>query len=519
MARHVLDIFLSSTSEDLKDYRRTVADTLGRLGQFVVRMETFGAKPNKPLPECRQEVARSDALIVIVGHRYGWVPTKKDGGDGRRSITWWEVQWALDTNKPVYAFLIDPTTPWTGAREQDRLVRAGSEAETLGVWRDVRSLADFRKFLENSTTRDVFTTPDQLGLVVATSLFPWLLEHASPVRPVAPGDLTAASVVPSDRPRPAARGRDGVAGRVNQRHQQLYWLEQLHVGSARELIADPKPVRVAIIAGRPRESHAALTSVSITSVATDGRASANTPDDYTTVLSALIAGAGDDFEGVAPGAELLTISVLDENYTSTNASIASAIDRAVLGGARVLCLSLGSAKESQVITNAITDAVEAGLIVVAAAGNQGSETRIYPAALESVLAVGAVGIDGEPTQWTSHGDWVDIMAPGDVLVPSGADGYAQMQGTSWACAIVSGVVALLLQVDPTLKPAAIRKLLTDTAHATRSDKAGARVVDAYRAVRGALQPASQADRPAVRKPAAGSGGVRKVTRRRVAALR
>ncbi len=112
-----------------------------------------------------------------------------------------------------------------------------------------------------------------------------------------------------------------------------------------------------------------------------------------------------------------------------------------------------------------------------------------------------------------------VTATGDMLLPSGPDGYAQMLGTSWACAIVSGIVALLLQVDPTLKQATIRKLLTDTAHPTRSDKAGARVVDAYRAVRAALQPSSQAGQPVVRKRAARSRGVRKVTARRATARR
>jgi hypothetical protein len=518
MARHVLDIFLSSTSADLKDYRRTVADTLGRLGQFAVRMESFGAKPAKPLPKCREEVARSDALIVIVGHRYGWVPPKQDGGDGRRSITWWEVQWALDAKKPVYAFLIDPTVAWSGSREQDRLVSASSEADTLGVWRDVRSLAEFRAFLERSMTRELFTTPDQLGLLVATSLFPWLLEHASPVRPVGPEDLAAASVVPADRRPTRTRTPARAAGSASVRHEQLYWLEHIHAGSARELIAEPKPVRVAVIAGRPRERHPALANVRITPVATDGGAAANTPDDYTTALSALIAGASDGFEGVAPGIELLTISVLDEHYSSNFASIASAIDRAVLGGARVVCLSLGSDEESQIVVDAIEDAVEAGLIVVAAAGNESSDKPLYPAALASVVAVGAIDATGEPAAYTSYGTWVDVMAPGDMLLPSGADGYAPMRGTSWACAIVSGVVALMLQANPNLTPAAVKTLLADTARPTRSDKAGARVVDAFRALRGALPlpvPAPAARRARKTAPAR----PRKLKRRRVAALR
>ena len=43
--------------------------------QVVIRMETFGAKPSTPLAACRAEVEQSDALIVIIGHRFGWVPS------------------------------------------------------------------------------------------------------------------------------------------------------------------------------------------------------------------------------------------------------------------------------------------------------------------------------------------------------------------------------------------------------------------------------------------------------------
>ena len=122
-------------SEDLGEYRRTVADALGRLGQFAVKMETFGAKPVKPLAACQDEVRGADALIVVVGHRYGWVPPKADGGDGKKSITWMEVQWALEAKKPVYAFVIDPKMPWPGTREQDWLIGAATKDETLDVWR------------------------------------------------------------------------------------------------------------------------------------------------------------------------------------------------------------------------------------------------------------------------------------------------------------------------------------------------------------------------------------------------
>ena len=211
MARYVLDIFLSSTSEDLREDRDTVVEGLGGLGQFTVRMESFGAKPTKPLTACRKEVEGCDALIVLVGHRYGWIPGTEDGGDGEKSITWWEVTWALDAGKPVYAFLVDLKAPWTGPREQDALVAAANEAESLTTWRAVKRLQAFRAFLEKQTTRVLFRNADQLGRLVVGSLFQWLLQHAAPVRTGDPGDDAPARIVTAG-PAGAGRGRQSAAG-------------------------------------------------------------------------------------------------------------------------------------------------------------------------------------------------------------------------------------------------------------------------------------------------------------------
>src|SRR4051812_733796 len=108
MARAALGIFLSSTSRDLEPHRAKVREMVVRLKQATICMETFGARATKPLQTCREEVQHADALVVIVGHRYGWVPGVEDEGDGEKSITWWEVCWALEARKPVYAYLVDP---------------------------------------------------------------------------------------------------------------------------------------------------------------------------------------------------------------------------------------------------------------------------------------------------------------------------------------------------------------------------------------------------------------------------
>jgi subtilisin family serine protease len=177
-------------------------------------------------------------------------------------------------------------------------------------------------------------------------------------------------------------------------------------------------------------------------------------------------------------------------------------------------MALWTTARSEILADAIQDADAAGVTVVAAAGNNGTDTPVYPAALESVIAVGAVNRKSQPTQWTSFGPWVDVAAPGEGLfLPAGADGYATSNGTSWACAIVSGTVALLLQVNPKLSPAAIKKLLIETAHPSRGDKAGINVVDAYLAAYRTGHPSVEPSSPSDLTPATASPRRRKARKK------
>lgn len=487
MARQVLDIFLSSTSEDLREHRRVVADVLSTMGQFVVRMEGFGARPSRPLEVCRDEVRSCDALIVLVGHRYGWVPEVSEGGDGDRSITWHEVQWAMDGGRPVFAFLIDASVPWAGAREQDRLLSATTEPESLQVWRAVRGLAAFRQFLETTTTRAEFRTPDQLGTVVATSVYPWLLQTAAPRRASARVDrVPTTGLVPDD----SGRREPGAETAVAAGPEHLYWHEQIHAGSAWELLNSRTltgpPVRVAIIAGTPRTAHPALAGVTITTVGVDPDMPASA-DDYTTALAALIGGTGaNGFQGVAPGTDLLAISVLGGQSSTTNTAIAEALDRAVLGGARVVCLALGTTERSPVIDDAVCDAVRAGVTIVAAAGNGGDTAPTYPAACDGVVATGAVDRTGTRTPFSSYGAWVQVTAPGEALLLPAGDGYRASSGTSWPCAIVTGAVALMLRADPSLTPSRVALLLHDAAQPGPHPGTEAGLLNVHDAVRAAL---------------------------------
>lgn len=167
MSRSVFEVFLSSTSKDLAPHRAKVRDMVERLGGATICMETFGAQPTRPLETCQQAVQHADALVVIVGHRYRWIPSAGNGGDDGTSITWWEVRWALDAGKPVFAFVVDANARWAGEKEQDRLIDAKTAETRDEVWRAVQRLQEFRALLESNTIRELFTSVDDLGQLAA----------------------------------------------------------------------------------------------------------------------------------------------------------------------------------------------------------------------------------------------------------------------------------------------------------------------------------------------------------------
>lgn len=156
---HPLRIFLSSTARDLPEHRKAVAGVIDRLGHAPIRMETFGAKADQSLAECRRLAAEADAMIVVVAHRYGWVPTPEDGGDGEKSITWHEVEAAVLAARPVFRYLYDDTAASSEHRDDDARLEAFRQALCRYPY-------------------DTFTTPDDLASKVAVTLGDWSRRRA-----------------------------------------------------------------------------------------------------------------------------------------------------------------------------------------------------------------------------------------------------------------------------------------------------------------------------------------------------
>lgn len=157
---------------------------------------------------------------------------------------------------------------------------------------------------------------------------------------------------------------------------------------------------------------------------------------------------GQGIAGVAPNVQIMPIRVLDRNGLGGYFNIAQGIIYAVDNGADVINLSLAGPSSSFLLEDAVNYAVESGVVVIAAAGNNGSQGAWYPAAYPAVIAVGSVEKDLTSSSFSNFGDDVDVLAPGrDILTTSTNGDYQLMTGTSFAAPLVSGIAALALALD------------------------------------------------------------------------
>jgi len=230
----------------------------------------------------------------------------------------------------------------------------------------------------------------------------------------------------------------------------------------------------------------------------------NDPADdhgHGTHVAGIVAAAGDnglDVAGVCWSARIMAIKILGAEGDGSVADAVPAIYYAVANGADIVSGSWGGQNGSDALREAIAYAHRQGVIVVAAAGNEGNSTRYYPAAYPEVLAVAAT--DESDLRWynSNHGDWVDIAAPGRGITSlrmgasesASEDFTGNKSGTSMAAPHVSGACALLLSANPLLTREDVQEILTTTGDPIASGICSSNGrLNVYKALQAAIPPA------------------------------
>ncbi|MBB4823174.1 major intracellular serine protease [Sporosarcina luteola] len=189
------------------------------------------------------------------------------------------------------------------------------------------------------------------------------------------------------------------------------------------------------------------------------------PDDVTDYLGhgthvAGIIAAGNKGEetGVAPNSKLLIIKAIDQDSSASYETIIAAIEIAINWRGpnnektSIINMSVGGKVHSELLFRAIKKAVEKGITVVVAAGNEGdgrAETYEYsfPGFYKNVIQISSANKSGNVSEFSNSNLNIDFIAPGENILSTHIDGqYASLSGTSMAAPHASGAIALIINI-------------------------------------------------------------------------
>ncbi|KWX00548.1 hypothetical protein TH66_14940 [Carbonactinospora thermoautotrophica] len=298
--------------------------------------------------------------------------------------------------------------------------------------------------------------------------------------------LTASGTLLLAIPTPAAAGV-GNQWALQKLHAQEAWKHTQGQGVTVGLLDS------GVDASHPDLKSAVLSGRDFVSGSGDGKTDTDL-EGHGTAMASIIAGQGrgpQHMQGFAYGAKILPLTVM-RGRSPIASAVAEAVKSAVAQQIKVLNLSFGSPLDPELAKDnpektAIEEALRNDVVVVAGAGNTGSNRPFYPAAYPGVIAVSAVDREGRPWQKSGHGPWLTVAAPGvDIKVAKPGGGYDTVNGTSTAAAYVSATVALIRAKYPELSAnQVIHRLITtadDCGPPGRDDYCGYGMINPVRAL-------------------------------------
>ena len=211
----------------------------------------------------------------------------------------------------------------------------------------------------------------------------------------------------------------------------------------------------------------------------DPKANPEDKDGHGTHVAGIVAAKADNKIGVAgvcPECSILDVKVLNDSGSGSSSVIANGISWAADNGAKVINMSLGQRVSSRTLEAAVNYAWNKGVVIVAAAGNAGTQAKIYPGAYPNVIAVAATDNKDNKASFSTYGKWVDVAAPGVNVYSTfpnhpfvlgtqngRSQGYDVASGTSMASPIVAAVAALVWRTPAVTDNASVRARIESTA--------------------------------------------------------
>ena len=202
--------------------------------------------------------------------------------------------------------------------------------------------------------------------------------------------------------------------------------------------------------------------------------------------------------GVSWGARIMPVKVLNSAGGGSYANTAAGVIWAVDHGAQVINMSLGGGSPSSVLEDAVNYAHNKGAVVVASAGNGGSNFVLYPARFANVIAVASTD---SANNWSgsNYGPEVDLAAPGNLIYSTEIGGYGYKSGSSMASAFTSGLAAVLRGIQGNTSPDTIELQMESTALDIEfngwDEYTGAGLIQMDGAIKQAIPPAAPSKKP------------------------
>jgi len=227
-------------------------------------------------------------------------------------------------------------------------------------------------------------------------------------------------------------------------------LNQIRMPELWQVTTGSPEILVAVLDTGIDQSHADLEGKVVAEINFTGSPTPGDIHGHGTHVAGIIAASSNNgigIAGVAPQCRLMNVKVADDKGRCQASAVAEGIVWAVDNGASVINISVEIKEPSPELAEAIDYAWNKGVVIIAAAGNEGNDSPVYPAYYENSLAVAATKENDTFAPLSNRGEWVDVSAPGFKIYSTlPDDSYDYKTGTSFAAPYVSGLAALLFNV-------------------------------------------------------------------------